>query len=38
MQVMQCNLRDGDIKWFLEGKLNVSGEHYRTHIRDNIYP
>ena len=28
-QVMQCNMEEGDIKWFLEGKLNVSGEHYR---------
>jgi len=25
-QVMQCNMAEGDIKWFLEGKLNVSGE------------
>ena len=32
MQVMQCNMRDGDIQWFLKGKLNVSGEHYRTNV------
>ena len=25
-KVMQCNMKEGDIKWFLEGKLNVSGE------------
>ena len=25
-QVMHCNMAEGGIKWFLEGKLNVSGE------------
>ena len=38
MQVMQCNMEEGDIQWFLKGKLNVSGEHYGTHISNNIYP
>ena len=28
-QVMQCNMEEGDIKWFLQGGINVSGEHYR---------
>jgi len=25
-QVMQCNMAEGDIKWFLDGKMNVSGK------------
>ena len=41
-QVMQCNMEKGDIKWFLQGKMNVSGEQYalqstQTHHFYNIY-
>ena len=25
-KVMDCNMEKGDIKWFTQGKLNISGE------------
>ena len=29
--VMDCNMEKGEIKWFTDGKINVSGKHMRKY-------